>query len=245
MTITIHRDMIQGSDEWHAARCGLLTASEMPRIITPPPKPETRVKKDGEPYKQREWSPVADDADSRAHLYELVAQRITGYVEPAYVSDDMLRGTMDEVYAKQEYAKHIAPIDDVGFVTNDQWGFTLGCSPDALVGDDGMIEIKSRRQKFQIGTIIDNAMPDDYLIQVQTELLVTGRKWCDFISYCGGLPMIVVRVLPNPVVQAAIIEAATAFERNAAVKLSAYRAALVTNERLFPTERRIEQEMHL
>jgi predicted phage-related endonuclease len=222
--IKIHRDYIQGSDEWHAARCGLLTASEMKLIITPTLK-------------------VADNDKSRAHLYELLAQRITGYTEPAYISDDMLRGTMDEAVARQIYAERFAPVDEVGFITNDEWGFTLGCSPDALVGKDGMLEIKSRRQKFQVDTIITDAMPDDYLIQVQTELLVTRRTWCDFISYCGGLPMIPIRVFPDDKVQRAIVDAAAAFEARLAEKMALYRAALETNRRLVPTERRVEQEM--
>ena len=226
MTTTIHRDLTQGSDEWHAARCGLLTASEMKLIITPTLK-------------------VADNDKSRSHLHELLAQRITRYVEPSYISDDMLRGQMDEVYARQIYAEKFAPIEEVGFVTNDEWGFTLGCSPDALVGTDGMLEIKSRRQKFQIATIIEDAMPDDYAIQVQTELLVTGRKWCDFLSYSGGLPMIPIRVFPDDKIQAAIVEAARAFETKLAEKWAAYDAAVAVNKKLVPTERRVEQEMYL
>src|SRR5262249_2370549 len=140
---------------------------------------------------------VADNDKSRAHLYELLAQRITSYVEPSYIGDDMLRGMEDEILARQLYAEYFAPVEEVGFVTNDEWGFTIGCSPDALIGEDGLLEVKSRRQKFQVGTIIDETMPDDYAIQVQTELLVTGRAWCDFVSYSGGLPMIPIRVYPD------------------------------------------------
>jgi predicted phage-related endonuclease len=226
VTITIHRDMVQGSEEWHAARCGLLTASEMKLIITPTLK-------------------VADNDKSRAHLYELLAQRITRYVEPSYISDDMLRGMEDEILARQVYAEKFAEIEEVGFVTNDEWGFTLGCSPDALVGDDGLLEIKSRRQKFQVATLIDGEMPDDYAIQVQTELLVTGRAWADFISYSGGLPMIPIRVFSDDKIQSAIVDAARAFEMRLSEKLIAYDRAIETNTRLVPTERRIEQEMHL
>jgi len=70
--ITYYPELIQGSEEWHALRCGLLTASEMKLIITPTLK-------------------VASNEKERAHLYELLAQRITKYVVPTYVSDDMLR----------------------------------------------------------------------------------------------------------------------------------------------------------
>lgn len=223
--ITNH-DLIQGSDEWLAARCGLLTASEMKLIITPTLK-------------------VADNDKSRSHLMELVSQRISDHVEPSYISDDMLRGMEDEEVARQIYAEHFAPVERVGFVTNDEWGFTLGCSPDGLVGDGGGIQIKSRRQKFQVGTIIDNDMPDDYVIQVQTELLVTRRQWWDFVSYSGGLPMIKVRVFPDERVQCAIVEAAAAFEARAVEKIAAYRLAIERNKQLVPTERRVEQEMIL
>ena len=71
--IRIYPDMIQGSDEWFAARCGLLTASEMHLIITPSLK-------------------AASNEKERMHLYELLAQRITRYVEPSYIGDNMLRG---------------------------------------------------------------------------------------------------------------------------------------------------------
>ena len=228
MTITYHRDLLQGSDQWLQARCGLLTASEMKLIITPTLK-------------------VAANDKSTAHLYELLAQRITGYVEPHYISDDMLRGQVDEIEARLLYAKHYAPVEEVGFVTNDEWGFTLGCSPDGLVGDDGMIECKSRRQKFQAATIISGEMPDEYEIQIQTALLVTGRAWCDFISYCGGMPMVTIRMKADAEIQAAIVNAATAFEEAMAERMEDYRnnTEVALAPRLIPTERRVEQEMQL
>lgn len=226
MTITYHRDLFQGSDAWMAARCGLLTASEIKLILTPKCK-------------------IATNEKASAHLYELLAQRITGHVEPRYISDDMLRGQIDEIDARALYTRHYAPVEEVGFITNDEWGFTLGYSPDGLVGDDGLIEIKSRRAKFQAETIISGVMPDDYTIQVQTGMLVTGRRWCDFVSYTGGLPMVTIRVAANEDVQSAIIEAARSFEATASEKMAAYRARLDGTARLIPTERRIEQEMEI
>lgn len=242
VTITYHRDLIQGSDEWHALRCGLLTASEI-KLIVNIPKTETRVKKDGTPYKQREPSP-ADDEACRAHLYELLAQRISKYVEPSYISDDMLRGKDDELEARALYAKHHAPVEEVGFIVRDFGNYRIGYSPDGLVGDDGLIECKSRRQKFQVQTIIDNEVPSDFLLQCQTGLLVTGRKWLDFISYSGGLPMQVVRTYPIQRVHDAILEAADAFEARLEELRGRYLAA-VLDRRLIPTERRIEEEMYL
>jgi len=228
MSIVYHAELIQGSDEWHALRCGVLTASEMKLIVTPTLKPASNDKE-------------------RGHLYELLAQRITQHVEPGYVSDDMLRGKEDEIDAVNLYAKTYASVRLVGFVTNDKWGFRIGYSPDGLVGDDGQIECKSRNQKLQIKTLVDYVPNDlidpDFMIQVQTGLLVTERAWCDLISYCGGLPMATVRVYPDGNVQAAIIEAAAAFEERIAVARQRFDAVLASTVRLIPTERKIYEEI--
>ena len=226
MTITIYPDLIQGSDEWMQARCGLLTASEMKLIITPTLK-------------------IASNDKERAHIYELAAQRITNYVEPSYVGDDMLRGHIDEVEAKLIYAANYEPVSEVGFITRQFPGVKIGFSPDGLVGDTGFIEAKSRRQKFQVETIIANACPAEHMLQVQTGLLVTGREWCDFISYCGGMPMMTVRVYPDPVIQAAILEAAVAFEQRLIERIAAYNERLNDGARLIPTERKVEMEMYV
>lgn len=225
MTLTFHRELLQGSDEWLAARCGLLTASEMARIITP-----------------GTLKPAKNDKAS-AHLFELLGQRITGHVEPQYISDDMLRGQQDEIEARLLYARHYAPVEEVGFITEDKWGFTIGYSPDGLVGDDGLLECKSRRQKFQVETLASQTVPQEYMLQLQTGLLVTGRKWIDFVSYCGGLPMVTIRVYPDTVIMDSIIRAAVAFEERLAEEWAAYRIGCEGMARLIPTERRIEQEM--
>lgn len=227
MTITHHPDIIQGSDEWHALRCGLLTASEVKLILTPTLK-------------------LADNEKTRAHVWEIAAQRITGYTEPSYIGDDMLRGWEDEAYARAAYEAHTKqPVTEAGFVTNDQWGFTIGYSPDGLVGDDGLIECKSRRQKFQVQTVVEWArgggIPSDFVLQCQTGLLVTGRKWLHFVSYSGGMRMPIIRVTADEAVQEAIVAAATAFEARVAEAVAEYEAASGG----FPmTERRVEQEMH-
>jgi YqaJ-like viral recombinase domain len=230
MTITYHPEVVQGSDEWRDMRCGLLTASEMKLIITPTLK-------------------MAANEKERAHLYELLSQRITRYVEPSYISDDMLRGKEEEVDAKLAYAAHYAPVTDVGFVTNDRWGFTIGYSPDGLVGSEGQIECKSRRQKYQIETILEHVaaqtVPPDFLMQVQTGLAVTERAWCDFVSYSGGLHMATLRAYPDDRVKSAILEASAAFEARLAEKLTRYHEILASKARLVPTERRVEVEIYL
>lgn len=228
MSITFHRDLIQGSEEWHRARLGLLTASEFKLILTPTLK-------------------IANNEKLRAHVWELAAQRISGFVEPTYIGDDMMRGMDDEILARDLYAKHFAPVEEVGFVTNDEFGFTLGCSPDGLVGEDGGIEAKSRRQKYQVQTIVENyragGIPDDFILQVQGEMLVCGRKWWDFISYSGGLHMAVIRVHADREIQHAIVEAAGEFEKSVRNAMADYFEAIQAMRPQIPTERKIEMEM--
>lgn len=224
MTITYHADLIQGSDDWLQQRCGRLCASEIKLVLTPTLK-------------------VANNDKLRAHVFEIAAQRMFGHVEPHYVSDDMIRGHDDEIEARTLYGKHHAACREVGFVTNDRWGFTIGYSPDALVGDDGLIECKSRRQKFQVQTIASDEVPEEYMLQLQTGLLVTEREWIDFVSYSGGQPLYVKRVKPDPEMQAAIIAAATQFEERVADCIQSYRTTLARMPVVIPTERKTEEEM--
>lgn len=222
--------LIQGSDAWKAARCGLLTASEMKLIVTPTLK-------------------CAVNEKATRHLYALMAQRLTRYVPEHYVSSDMLRGKEDEVVARILYDEHCAQVQEVGFITNDEWGFTLGYSPDGLVGMDGLVEFKSRRDDLQVKDIIENVMaqtvPDEFTIQCQTGLLVSKREWLDLGIICGGLPMPVIRATPLPLVQDAILSASYAFEKRMAEKLGEWHALLKSGARLIPTERRVEMEMTL
>lgn len=201
--IQYYNDLIQGTPEWLDARCGLVTASEVKLLLTPTLK-------------------TANNDKARAHLYELCAQRVTRFVEPHYITDDMERGNMDEIEARQLYNDKIAPVTEMGFITNDKWGFTIGYSPDGLVGDEGLIEIKSRRQKFQFQTIINDEVDSDYVLQLQTGLLVSERKWIDFIQYSAGMPMFVKRVYPDWDIQNAIVECVSEFELRANAYIQLY-----------------------
>lgn len=223
MSVTYHHDIAQGTQEWLDLRRGKLTASEMCRIITPKLK-------------------VADNQDSRAHVFEIAAQRITGFVEEGYTSFDMMRGHEEEVDARDHYRKHYAPVEHVGFITNDKWGFTLGYSPDGLVGEIGLIEAKSRKPRFQVETIVKGEIPSEHIIQVQSALLISEREWCHFLSYSGGLPMDLIPAEPIAEFQEAITEAAKAFEARVAEVIEAYHAA-VKDRGLHPTERRAPMEI--
>jgi hypothetical protein len=236
--VQIHCDYEQGSEKWLQARCGLLTASEFDRILTPPKR-----KEDGS------WSglKVADNPKSRAHLWEIAAQRITGYVEPQYISDAMLRGQEDEIKARADYEKHFAPVQQCGFVTNNKWGFTLGCSPDGLVGDDGLIECKSSCQKLHVQRLVDHFEsgdpPDEFMLQVQGLMLVTERRWCDLLLRCGGLPQKRIRIEPDEAIQTAIVDAAAKFESRINEVVATWQSLLASDPKLIPTERETEEEM--
>ena len=229
MTLKVYADLEQGSQEWLDARCGLLTASVIGQLLTPTGK-------------------VAKNDKSRRLVYDLLAQRMTKIVEPVYQSYDMIRGHEDEIEARVKYSQEIALIEDVGFITEDRWGFTIGYSPDGLVAGDGLIECKSRRHALQIETIISQAVPSDYIAQIQTGIMVSGRKWCDFISYpaMGGGDMMVLRVHSDNIMQDALLDAASGFEDEIKQRRSEYIDALNNKAiRFFETERRQELEIHI
>jgi hypothetical protein len=205
MTITIYDQLEQHTDEWYEARRGIITASVIGKLITPTLK-------------------TANNDTSRGIVYTLAAERITGHVEHIHPSFDMMRGTDDEPYARDAYAEHHAPVEEVGFIRLDGDGYSIGYSPDGLVGDDGLIEIKSRNPKAHIKTILDGAPPAENMAQLQTGLLVTGRAWIDYVSFCQGMPLYVTRVTPHSAWQAAIKEAACDFEENVREVLSEYHA---------------------
>ena len=211
----IYKDLEQGSDAWLAARCGIVTASVMHQLVTTTPK-------------------VASNDTSRGLTATLTAERITGHVEPMQVSGPMLRGQLDEPFARDAYSEHHAPAVELGFMVRQFDGYRIGYSPDGLVGDDGLIEIKSRAQKKHLQTILADAVPPENMAQCQTGLLVTGRDWIDYISFCSGMPLWTKRVYPDQKWFDVIGEAVQAFEMNAAEMITTYNAATANCP---PTER--------
>jgi hypothetical protein len=210
-------DVIQGSDEWYDQRRGLVTASVVGQLVTP------------------KTLKIAANDKSRSIVAQLVAERITGYTDPTYVGDDMLRGVEDELRARDLYAEfYERPVREVGFLLRKEDTWQLGYSPDGLVGDDGLIEVKSRRSKLHLSTILDDEVPAEFMAQCQAGLLVSGREWLDFISYSGGMPMWHKRVYPDSAWHEAITAAAEQFEATAAEMVADY---LAKTEGLPATER--------
>lgn len=223
MTITEFPDVEQGSDAWLAQRRGIVTASVVGQLVTPKTKQ------------------TAANDKSRAIVAQLVAERITGYTDPTYISDDMLRGAEDEARARDLYAEvYKRHVREVGFVLRKEQTWQLGYSPDGLVDGEGLIEIKAPRAKGHLSTILAGEVPAEHMAQCQAGLLVTGRAWLDFISYSGGMPMWHKRVFPDPVWQEAIICAVEQFEITAAEMVAEYTAL---TEGLPPTKRLVYQDM--
>jgi hypothetical protein len=194
--MTYHFDIIQGTPEWHNVRRGALTSTAIKTLITPTGK-------------------LADNDKVRAHVYEIAAQRINGRTDDTFQSFDMMRGQLEEVRARELYIEHFAPVRECGFL--------VGYSPDGLVGDDGIIEIKSAKSRIQVERIANGLVPNEHVAQIQTGLWVTGREWCDFISFSNGMPMQVLRVYANTAYHALIEQAAKKFEADVQKVIADYR----------------------
>ena len=165
----------QYSEEWWEARRGLPTSSQFSRI----------VKSNGDPSTQR-----------KAYLYECAAVRITGIYKESFTSAAMQEGHDREELSRWIYAMdRECIVDEVGFCISDcgRWG----ASPDGLIGEDGLLELKNPSAHTHVGYLLDGKLPTDYVQQVQGELFVTEREWADFCSYSPKLPLFIVRVNPD------------------------------------------------
>lgn len=222
MTLRILPDLVQGSPEWHDQRRGMVTASVVGQLLT-----------------ASTLKPASNDV-SRGLTALLVAERITGWTEPTFVNADMWRGVEDEPRARDAYSEHYSPVNETGFLVEDKWGFSLGYSPDGLVGTSGLIEVKSRKPKKHLQTILADRVPPENMAQIQCGLLVSGREWCDYISYCGGMPMWRKRVYPETKWADAIVEAVDRFEATANAMILGYRNL---TDGLPQTERVLDLEM--
>jgi putative phage-type endonuclease len=221
VTLRIFDNMEQRSEAWYAARCGIVTASVVGKLLTPTLK-------------------VADNDTSRAITAVLAAERITGWTEDTPMSSDMWRGVEHEPIARDIYSRHHAEAIETGFMVRREFTWTLGYSPDGLVGDDGLLEIKCPRAKTHLNTILADQVPPMYMPQLQAGLLVSGRDWIDFVSFVGGMRLYTKRVYPDPRWHDAIVAAVEKFEYAADEMVTAYREATAG---LPATERVTELEM--
>ncbi|PPG34927.1 lambda exonuclease family protein [Rathayibacter sp. AY2B9] len=207
MSLQIHAELEQGSPEWLQARCGIVTASTVGKLLTGTGK-------------------VADNDTSRALTDTLIAERITGHVEYVHPSFDMQRGTLDEPLARDLYREQYAPVEEIGFAVSTVGGHRIGASPDGLVSVDGGIEIKSRRPRTQLRTILTNTVPTENLAQIHACMLVLDRDWWDYVSYAGGWPLHVIRVYRDQAWDDAITAALERFEERATEAITTYRSVV-------------------
>lgn len=166
-------ELQQQTPEWFAARCGVPSASNFDKIVT------TK----GEPSKQ-----------AQKYLWQLAGERVTGKQEESFTSGHMQRGIELEAEARQFYELVSDVVVQTVGICYPNENKKYSCSPDGLVGEDGGLEIKCPSMAVHVGYLIEGVLPTEYFQQVQGNLLVTGRKWWDFVSYYPGLKPLMLRV---------------------------------------------------
>lgn len=160
--------MIQGSDEWYAARLGKVGASRIGDLMA-------RTK-------------TGYGASRATYLAELLCERLTGVPTDGYTNAAMQWGIEKEPDAKAAYSFMTdITIEDAGFVPHHKIA-AAGASPDGLIGDDGLIEIKCPNTATHIEMLLTGTIDRKYLLQMQFQMACTERAWCDFISFDPRLP---------------------------------------------------------
>lgn len=192
----------QNTQEWLDARVGVLTASNMDQVITPKTqKPSSSMDK---------------------LCFNSLAEVVLGRSLEDATTAFMQRGTEVEHEARLWYEmEHDVDIQRVGLCVSDDG--RVGCSPDGLVGDDGALEIKCPSAGVHMKYLLSGV--DDYYVQIQGSLWVTGRKWWDFLSYCPGLPPVLLRYEPDKAFIAKLAECAAMYLK----MFDEHKATLIAN----------------
>ena len=167
-------DCQQGSPEWYQCRLGIPTASEFHSVLA---KGEGKTR--------------------RTYMYKLIGERLTGECQDTFTTVHTERGKIMEAEARSLVLFDYHDLHMTGFIRRETpFGF-VGCSPDALVGDDGLLEIKTKLPHLQIDVLRQDRLPPEHVAQCQGALWVSGRKWIDFVSYWPNLPIFKKRVEPD------------------------------------------------
>jgi hypothetical protein len=184
-------NMPQGSEEWFAVRRGIVTASEFATVLA-------------------QGRGGGDSKTRRTYMLKLMGERLTGDPMYHYQNDHMERGHVQEPDARNMYA-FVSDVEPkpVGFIRNG----SVGCSPDSLIGDDGMLEIKTKLAHLQLDVLLGGTVPTEHVAQIQGQLWVAEREWCDFVSYCPKLPLFTQRVSRDEEFIARLKKAVDLFER--------------------------------
>jgi putative phage-type endonuclease len=161
-------EIVQGSDAWHMQRLGKVTASRVADIIA---KTKTGYSTSRENY-----------------MAQLICERMTGVVAESYSNAAMQWGTETEPLARAAYESYAGVlVDEVAMISHPTIK-SSGASPDGLVGEDGLVEIKCPNTSTHLETLRTKKVPAKYNIQMQWQMASTNRKWCDFVSFDNRLP---------------------------------------------------------
>lgn len=160
--------IVQGGPEWFAERVGKVTASRVADVVA-------RTKSG--------WG-----ASRANYMAELIAERLTGAKSEGFVNAAMQHGIDTEPQARDAYSFYAGvEVEPVGFIAHPTIPMS-GASPDGLVGNDGLVEIKCPSTATHIDTLLDGKVPERYVLQMQWQMACTGRKWCDFVSFDPRMP---------------------------------------------------------
>ena len=166
--VAVYGGIEQGSEEWLQIRLGKVTASGVADVLA---KTKTGV-----------------SASRGNYLIKLAIQRVTGVVEESYTNDAMQWGIDNEAQARVAYEVASGNfVDQIAFVDHPTIAW-FGASPDGLVNDDGLVEIKCPNSATHWSYIKDDGPPNKYYIQMQAQMACTGRSWCDFVSFDPRMP---------------------------------------------------------
>lgn len=159
----------QRTAEWFAARLGKVTASRVADVIAK--------------TKSGEYTAGRDNL-----MAQLAIERLTGQAQESYSNSYMQWGTEQEPFARAAYEIATGQmVEECGFVPHPMID-NAGASPDGLVGDDGLVEIKCPNTATMIETLLTQKVPSKYITQMQMQMACTGRQWCDFVSFDPRLP---------------------------------------------------------
>jgi putative phage-type endonuclease len=200
----------QGTAEWLQERCGKVTASRIADLMA---KTKTG------------WG-----ASRANYAAQLIAERLTGCVQDSFTNAAMKHGTETEPEARRAYEFFVdRDVQQVGFVPHPCIAMA-GASPDGLVGDDGLLELKCPNTATHIETLLSGTIPDKYFKQMQFQMACADRQWCDFASYDNRLPermrLFVKRVELDPnaltEIEAAVVEFIAEIDTTVGKLLAAY-----------------------
>lgn len=218
MTITYY-DVEQRSAEWFALRKGIITASSMKHLM---PSQSAQALK-----KRRETGEIVQKESAQKYAYQLAYERIASRLDEKFCSNEYFeRGNDFESVARETLETRLMkPVKECGiYIAEHSWG-KVGASPDGLLDDGGIIEIKTRDAVFTMESIITMHIPKDYMSQVQAQLWVTGAPYCVFLSYTEGLRPFFERVLPDREMHKEFEECCIVTEENIQKIVKQYEAA--------------------